>query len=204
MLCTGRDVVWSHMVRVITLHTFDLSHSHLRIDIGILAEAFPHAWPFRIAAKIHCWREGPRDVCRTALVRCHLTHVVCVVTVECSCDIDFLRKECSACHICHSVYVVKSVECRDSACLDGDAVDLCNELIITLRGLSYVTRSIEHRTYLIVSERYFSCFCDLDAICNGCCVELGHLTSLFLECHAFEHFLDLCLDVLVLRNCRLD
>ena len=43
MLRTCSDMVRTDMVRIISLHTANLSHCHFRIHVCILTEAFPHS-----------------------------------------------------------------------------------------------------------------------------------------------------------------
>ena len=112
MLCTCSDIVWTYMIRVLTLHTFYLSDSHLRIHICILAEAFPHTRPLRIASEVHCRRESPRNVCSTAFVCRNLTHIIGMLAVESSGNVHLLREKDTTGNIRNSVDMVKSVKTR--------------------------------------------------------------------------------------------
>ena len=99
MLCTCSDVVRTDMVRIITLHTSYLSDSHLCIDICIFAETLPHTRPCRISAEVHCRRESPWDIGRTALICRNLSHIVRMLTVEGGGNSNFLREKGSSQHI---------------------------------------------------------------------------------------------------------
>ena len=202
MLCACRDVIRAYMIRVVALHTMYLCHSHLRIHICVLAEAFPHTRPSRISSKVHCRRECPRHICRTAFISRNLTHIVRMLTVECGSNVDLLREKHAAEHICGAVDMVKSIKAWDAHLLHRDTVQLLDEAVIVFRPLSDVARSIEDRSHLVCPDDRITGCSKVDSICDRCYCNLSHLADLLLESHLLEDLFDLGLDLLVLRNCR--
>ena len=93
MLDAYGNMLIVNMIRVSSLCADRLGDRHLRLDVRVLAPAFPMAWPSRVPAKVHHRREYPWHHCRTGLIGDDFTHLCRISPFKRGGKIDFLREE---------------------------------------------------------------------------------------------------------------
>ncbi len=211
VLGTRRDMTGVDVVGVVALIAQHHLARHFGRQIGILAEALPHARPCGLAAEIHSRRIGPGDVARPDFVGRLLGHVAHHRAVERRRSVDLLREQGRAVRIRSAVNGVDAVERRQPRIAYRDLVDTLDDRV-PLLGRERLAGGVEHRTDLVllhyllqglfVQHEGLVAGDTADAVAEHVDTDLGHLTYLLFERHLRKDLFDLSFDARIAGDSR--
>ena len=96
VLQCGARVIFADVVGIRALDAVEIGLTHHRGEQRVLAHALVAARPTGLAAEVEVGAEDPAHTAGTALVGCHLPHLLSQQWVEGCCHADVLGEECAA------------------------------------------------------------------------------------------------------------
>lgn len=190
---------------VVALESFYRLASHHGVDVAVLTERLPSAWPHRIAPEVHHRSVYPRYVACARLVGAHLRNAVGHVAVEARRLVYRLREERAAERVGGAVYLVDAINTRYAYGLHRHLLNLGYRLRPFLLGLCHAERHVQDGAHLVLADDGVELLAAQSEVVGRAPVGhhidryLAHLTYLLVESHAGERFLHFSFYFLVLR-----
>ena len=147
------NVLLINVLRVAALKTEHLLASHLSTQIAVLAEVLPDTGPAGVAAQVDGGTEGPRYADGPGFIGRRLSTLAGNVAVEGSRDVDVLRKQRTALRVGRAVVLVEAEDTGNADVLHRELLNVGNNLLPLLSSRRTGVRSIQDRTYLILTEQ---------------------------------------------------
>ena len=95
MLDARGNMIFIHLIRIVSLQSTNCLHSHLSVHISVFSKTLPHTRPTRITPQIHDRRIRPCHTTGTSLISCNFRTSFGQFPIKSRCHIDTLRKESS-------------------------------------------------------------------------------------------------------------
>ena len=204
MLDTSCYLLLSYIIRITALKTEDSFASHLCIHIAILAIIFPMTGPAGIASQVEHGSIRPGNTSGFGFVSRNAGPFTNQFPVECSRHIDTLGEESTAQRIGGSMYLVYSINTRDTHGFHGFILYLLNNFLPFLFGLGNALGNIQDRAYFILADNsiqqcivYLELFSRVITFGNDVNGKFRHLANLLFKGHPLKQCLHLFLNILV-------
>ena len=147
------NVLLVNVLRVAALKTEHLLASHLSTQVAVLAEVLPDTGPAGVAAQVDGGTEGPRYADGPGFISRRLSTLAGNIAVEGSRHVDVLRKQRTTLRVGRAVILVESEDTGNADVLHRELLNVGNNLLPLLGSRRTGVRSIQDRTYLILTEQ---------------------------------------------------
>ena len=199
------NVLKVDVVGILSLQGDGLLAGHLRLQIGILAIAFPLAGPAAVAAQVHNRREHPGALGCAGLVGHCVAHLARILAVESGGQVDFLRIEGAVGEVAGAVDHIQAVDAGDADKFHRLFLNLCEHGSRVFTRMSCIVKHVQDGAHLVFADDLVQ-FCGVQGLV-GIVLEnkdrqLDHLAGFLLQGHALQHLFHLGFNVLVGRDCR--